>query len=268
MVRGKTFVHAMPLDGVVTLSAFALWQGKRKKTMIRFSKAIAAAALAFVMPTMASALGIQLVGVSGSASTSFLYNGDTITFDLRLENSGAVPINALEVLVSGFDTPGTTNVNSSGLTLVGGQVAPRAFDDDLNEIAGMTNLRSAPTTRWQLNLLNPEEIRTSLFLGANTLSVSGTGADDAGCCVPGVDVGAGDIHFRVTYQLVTSGVSINTKTLNLNFGVNPTYGAIAVGPLGETLPFTNAQYSLQVIPEPGTALLMGLGLAALATRRR
>lgn len=232
--------------------------------MMRSMKATAAAAFLFVMPTVASALGISIVDVTTSgASTSVLQPGETITFDLRLENATNEQISGLEVLVSGFDTPGTTAAVSSGLQLVGGAVATSAFDA-ITGFGGLTNLRTAPTTRWQLNLFNPEAVRTSLFLAAATSPSSGSGSADLG--IDGALVGAGDVHFRVTYQLLPT--TLATQNILLNFGTDATFGAIAVGPTGDAIPFQNASYALTVIPEPGTALLMGLGLVGLAARRR
>lgn len=237
--------------------------------MIRSSKAIAAAALLFVMPTMASALGISIVNVSSTgASSTVLENGDEITFDLRLENSTGVSLNGLDVVVSGFDTPGTTNVISSGLQLIGGAVATSAFNTALPEpgepsFDGLENVRTAPVNVWAINLINPQPVRTSLFSGVDLAGHNGNGSFD-----PGVDGGATltDIHFRVTYRL--NNLQGQPQNLVLNFGTNAAQGEIAVGAGGNTVAFQNASYALTVIPEPGTALLMGLGLAALATRRR
>jgi len=206
---------------------------------------------------------------STGASNSSLQNGDEITFDLRLENATGAPINGLDVVVTGFDTPGTTNAISSGLQLVGGQVATSAFNTQLPDpgepsFNGLENIRTAPVNIWALSLSSPQAVRTSLFAGVDTVSRVGNGNFD-----PGVGGGATltDIHFRVTYRLVVNN-SGPSQNLVLNFGIDESLGHIAVGPGGATIPFQNATYGLTVIPEPGTALLMGLGLAALATRRR
>ena len=237
--------------------------------MIRSSKAIAAAVLLFVMPTVASALGISLVNVSSTgASPTFLLNGDEITFDLRLENAGGVAINGLDIVVTGFDTPGTTNAISSGLQLVGGQVATSAFNSlyfsGIPNVNGLGNIRTAPVNTWALSLINPQPVRTSLFAGASITSANGDGNQDNG--IGGLQTTT-DIHFRVTYRLVGVG-TVDARNYVLNFGTADALGHIAVGPTGDAIPFQNASYALTVIPEPGTALLMGLGLAALATRRR
>ena len=68
--------------------------------MIRFNKAFAAAALLFVMPTVASALGISIVNVTGTGSTTSLQNGDQITFDLRLQNPTNLGLAGLEAIQS------------------------------------------------------------------------------------------------------------------------------------------------------------------------
>ena len=238
--------------------------------MIRFNKAFAAAALLFVMPTVASALGISIVNVSGTGSTTFMQNGDQITFDLRLQNPTNVGLAGLEVVVSGFDTPGATPVISSGLQLVGGQVAVAAFDtafdpDPLNA-DGLINVRTAPVNVWAINLLNPQPVRTSLFAGIDTVNHNGNGNLDLG--IGGTSTGSGDIHFRVTYKLVVNSPGSASQNLILSFGTLADQGAVAVDRFGNDVPFQNATYALTVIPEPGTALLLGLGLAALATRRR
>lgn len=238
--------------------------------MMRSSKAIAAAALLFVMPTVASALGISIVNVSTTSATpGVMVNGDEITFDLRLENAGRVDINGLDVVVSGFDTPGTTPAISSGLQLVGGSLATSAFNDThvpgVGSFNGLENIRTAPTQVWAINLGNPQPVRTSLFAGAGLTTRNGDGNLDIG--IGGNLTGAGDVHFRVTYRLFSTNPSLN-QSLLLNFGTDLQWGHGAIGPTGDVIPFENDSYALFVVPEPGTALLMGLGLAALATRRR
>jgi len=237
--------------------------------MIRFTKALAVTAVALMLPTAASALGISIVGVSESVANDLVVEvGESITFDLVLENDTAITMTGLDVLVYGHDeTPGNLPTISSGLTLVGGQVASSIFQPFLGAEAfpglALDNIVSAPTDRWTNNLINPEIVRTQLFGGINFNGTAGTGADDIG--IGGGLISDGDIHFQVTY--VNIPTQVEASNITMNFGVNIDLGAVAVSNTG-IVPFSNDSIALRVIPEPGTALLMGLGLAGLASSRR
>lgn len=240
--------------------------------MIRFNQAMAAAALLFAVPTAASALGIQIVNVSSTGATpTFLNNGDEITFDLRLENPTNVSVNGLDVVVSGYDVGNTTNNISSGLGLVGGSVATGAFNTILPDPGegnrnGLENLVTSPVNVWAPSAQFPQPVRTQLFGGIDLASHTGSGLLDRG--IADGSTGAGDVHFRVTYRLNTLGIGAAAQNLVLSFGTLTQFGHVAIGPGGAEIPFENATFALTIVPEPGTALLMGLGLAALASRRR
>jgi hypothetical protein len=67
---------------------------------------------------------------------------------------------------------------------------------------------------------------------------------------------------------VTNGVLAVPTAMTLDFGTHAEFGNVLVGAGGEILPFVNDSISFTLAPEPGTAMLFGLGLAGLASIRR
>jgi hypothetical protein len=75
------------------------------------------------------------------------------------------------------------------------------------------------------------------------------------------------VHFRLMFQATPESTATVQHTLT--FGEQLEFGSAAIGNGGEILStYQSDSFSFSVIPEPGTALLMGLGLAGLATQRR
>ena len=112
-----------------------------------------------------------------------------------------------------------------------------------------------------------QELRAVLFNGIGTSAASGTGNDDAG--VGGGLTGVGsDIHIEVSFLVQGLNSTPGSPTaVTLDFGTGR-FGNEAIGTGGSSLAFNNASSTLTIVPEPGTALLMGLGLAGLASIRR
>ncbi|MEZ4281998.1 MAG: hypothetical protein R3F21_20535 [Myxococcota bacterium] len=100
-----------------------------------------------------------------------------------------------------------------------------------------------------------------IFNGVSLTSRSGTGAQD-----PGLDgvLGGGDAQFRVTFAM--SGPGTTTFFIGTN-AADPILGNAVVYAGGEVVDAINTSISL-ITPEPGTAVLMGLGFAALAATGR
>ena len=235
--------------------------------MIRFTKALAVTAAALMLPTAASALGISIVNVSESVANDLIVErGESITFDLVLENNTGELVTGLDILAFGYDeTASVFPTISSGLTNTGGSVASEVFlPFPGGSTFGLTNIVSVPTDRFTVNNLNPEVVRTQLFGGLNIGGTPGSGVNDVG--IGGDLITNGDVHFQVTFTNIPSQIA--ASNIDLQFGTNIDLAAVAVGAGGAILPFNNASINLTVIPEPGTALLMGLGLAGLASSRR
>lgn len=228
--------------------------------------------LLLVAPMSAQALSISIVGATGSgASDTVLQPGETITFDLVLENATNEQVFGLGVGARGYDANANGEVDD-GLSYGSGAVTSSIFNTTRfpgtpnQAFGGLGNTLATPVERGFFNPITfeREEKRVMVFDGVNTASATGTGADDVG--INGLYTGSGDIHFQVTFQ--ATPVQAAARVFTLDFGTMVDLGAGAIGDGGALLPFGNAQYALTVIPEPGTALLMGLGLAGLATQRR
>lgn len=225
---------------------------------------LALVALMLVAPLSASALGVNIVNVSSTgASTVLLDGGDIITFDLVVENSGYEDIYGLGVGVWGYDDGLQGSSFDNRLVFQGGSASDQMFSldagggvyvDGINNLVPVNQQGSGPPLNFTQNV--------QLFRGAELSGRTRDTLDDLG--VDGSSIGSGDVHMRVSFlaqELASAG------DLTLTFGTGE-YGNAAIGDGGATLGFANASWTMTVVPEPGTALLMGLGLAGLAGSRR
>jgi hypothetical protein len=218
------------------------------------------------LPSIASALGISIVGVSGAGAGGVLLPGETVTFDLVLENASNQGVFGLGVNVTGYDAPGTASVHDYNVALQGGQSAAGVFGVNVPTVGLLgllPNEQAGPIENFFVSNLDPQAYTTSLFTGVDLTAHSGSGQDDIG--IGGSAISTGDVHFRVTFvnSFVSDGSGNNDdNTVTLQFGLD------VVGAGGISLASTGDSFTLRAVPEPGTALLMGLGLAGLAARRR
>lgn len=237
--------------------------------MILKKWSLALVALMLVAPLSASALGISITGVSSTgASTTVLENGDVVTFDLVLENNANLDIFGLGVGVYGYDQgqPGDTFDNN--LLFAGGQNADNIFSTAFSggqSFGGLDGIGDVFEDGAPFPLSQPR--RVQLFDGVSTTAVNGNGQIDAG--YDGTQISAGGVHFQVSFAARDLGTAspLNPVGLTLEFGTGQ-FGNAAIGDGGSVLSFYNDSYTLTIVPEPGTALLMGLGLAGLAANRR
>jgi hypothetical protein len=234
--------------------------------MIRFTKALALAATLLAVPSMASALGIELAGTNGSGGSATLAPGGTITFDLRMTFDGTEPtIYGLSADVTGMDLADATGVRDFGLGLESGTSVDEALGSDpAPGIVGpqgalQNNNGTTPVERYSINHLSPQAYTVNLFDGISATGAGGDGSTDYG--IGETYVTSGDIHFQVTLENVGGSTGASTVA-NLQFSL------LALDFQGNTIASTGDTFTLTVVPEPGTALLMGLGLAGLATIRR
>lgn len=240
----------------------------RSRTM-RGAAFVAGCALLGLAPISASALGISIVNVSSSGgNVAQLADGDVLTIDLALENATAEQIFGLSLGAFGYDVGNDGVIANDHLRFVGGSVASSVFNTTLLPgpiaLGGLDNIRTEPT---QLGAGTPfnDPRRVQLFDGVSLTAATGDGSIDVG--VDGQTVGSGDAHFRISFVAVAGLTGIASNNVTLGFGVSQ-FNNGAIGANGALLDFSDATYVVNVVPEPGVALLVGLGLAGLAARGR
>lgn len=134
---------------------------------------------------------------------------------------------------------------------------PRAHPVTGNFIAGSNDVQNFPGVGNDVPLVR----------AIATTGRSGNGARD-----PGLDgvVNGGDAQFRIVFRIGSAG---GATTITIGTNANPTLGNVVVLAGGATELAQNAFVTrfgdgLVLTPEPGTALLVGLGLTILAARSR
>ena len=232
---------------------------------------------ALVAPLSAGALGVSIesTSVTGAGNVNALENGDVVTFGLLLENATQENVFALGVGVYGYDEGAVGSATDNHLVFVSSTASASAFNTNgqlvpgfgvVNNSDGLDNSTVAGVQSGAPFPFN-QELRAVLFNGIGVLAASGTGNDDAG--VGGGLTGVGsDIHIQVSFLVQGLNSTVGSPTaVTLDFGTGR-FGNEAIGTGGSSLAFNNASSTLTIVPEPGTALLMGLGLAGLASIRR
>ena len=198
-----------------------------------------------------------------------------VTFGLLLENATQENVFALGVGVYGYDEGAVGSATDNHLVFVSSTASLSAFNTAglvipgfgvVNNNDGVANSTVAGVQTGAPFPFN-QELRAVLFNGIGTSAASGTGNDDAG--VGGGLTGIGsDIHIQVSFLVQGLNSTVGSPTaVTLDFGTGR-FGNEAIGTGGSSLAFNNASSTLTIVPEPGTALLMGLGLAGLASIRR
>ena len=222
-------------------------------------------ALTLVAPLSASALGISVTNITSSSGGLVVGTGDTITFDLLVENSTNEDINGLDVGVFGYDE-GTIGLESdNNLRFQSAQTGAGIFGAAYVNGVNLGGLPAAAPQQEFGNPITSSERFTRLFGGIATTSVSGDGTNDSG--INGLQTNGSDVHLQVTFSVVPNSIA-TSKNVYLTFGIGQ-QGYDVVGPSGSLSgQWSNAVETVTVVPEPGTALLMGLGLAGLAGIRR
>ncbi|CAN0460461.1 unnamed protein product, partial [Discosporangium mesarthrocarpum] len=197
-----------------------------------------------------------------------LENEDTITFDLLLENSTNEALIGLDVGVFGYDEGAIGAPSDNHLLFDSAATGAGAFGTLFSSGNNVLGLAAAVPQQELGNPVTFNERYVRLFGGVSTTPVTGDGTNDSG--INGLQTNGADVHLQVTFSAQALGATPGSPaTVDLVFGIGQ-QGFDVQGTSGSLAgQWTNATYTVTIVPEPGTALLMGLGLAGLAgTRRR
>ncbi len=216
----------------------------------------AVAGAMFLPASTAYAEAIWTVEVSTDApgGLSVVTIGDQIILDITLRTTDRAL--AIAGSVNGYDN--TVLSLNAGASRISHDVLTSACFPSFGCIQGLVNQVPSPIP-FQENAVGPG-------VEAEVLATLGvTAAEGNGSIDPGIVTGVpGDAQFRVVFTMAAPG----TTTLFIG-----TYAEYLDGYTGtEDNLVTNASVTITttdgpVVPEPGTALLVGLGLAVLGSRK-
>ena len=177
-----------------------------------------------------------------------LSTGDQLTFDIAVRSDGT-PIFGIGASAVGYP--------SSGLSFLSGAVTLHVLSEICLDVQGcFGGLEATPSQMLpREGQFNEDEVQ---FL--NHLKITGTtatGADEFG-----LDGERGSAQASLLFE-VTGGPGLFLQDETIAIGSFYEYGDVVVLEGG----VSGTVETIWVVPEPGTALLMGLGLLGLATRR-
>ena len=208
---------------------------KFTKILIVTLASLFAASTAFASSTW------TVVATASGGDLNAMTIGDTLTLEVKLETSAPGEMIATAGSVNNYDT-GVVSVDA-GVSTVAANLLFAFIIPGTGSFNGVANLES----------------------GVADTSVQGPGQEDTFLSVLGTAGAGGDgtaesAQFQIVYNVIGAG------TTTLRIGTFADYADAFSGASDNVV--NNAAVTITVVPEPGTALLMGLGLAGLAAAGR
>lgn len=210
------------------------------------------AVLAFLLPAisltnqMAHAVEVSVVG----SNTVTVLPGELVTVDLLLRNPTGDPVAGLAYSAHGYDESvadfHSGEAISKYLTTV--CIAPGSC------FGGLDNLNAGALEETEIGSRGK---RIQFAISASLVGFTNTGDTDQG--LDGVE---GSSQFRILFEAIAPGIT--TILLDTSYQGD---AVILTDPV-RTIAGIGSTFTIRVVPEPGTAILMGLGLIGLATSGR
>lgn len=207
---------------------------------------LASVAILFAAASASASVSFSATATTSGGDLNAIQVGDTITLDIRISSTG-VPVFGLGAAVEGY---GSVADFQSGQA-VAGYLYDFCFPG-AGCFNGLDNLNGGALVE---NAGGFVQIANSASLTGR----AGTGAID-----PGLDGTTSGAQFRVSFVATAPGAA----TITVGGSDDPALGNVVVLAGGVTEAVINSSIAINVVPEPGTALLMGLGLAGLAAAGR
>lgn len=220
---------------------------------MRLLVSVLAAAAIFFGASTASAVEFNLI----SDQNVFVEApGEEFTIELTITNSGLVPIDFLGVSMWGYTGGVAEFVSGSAvgsfLNIV--EFDGRAFGG-LPNFAGWDAGDGTRTLGESPFGDSPNRVQIALAASPRHPVLNADGAADRG-----LDGELGTTQFSVTFSAIQSGI--------INIGTGFPGDGLSTGGVDTQLPNIAINVGFSYVPEPGTALLLGLGLAGLASTGR